>query len=188
MSQTAMRFRDENRRPTGCRGLAPRSPFLRIASRALQSAGRGRFASALPAEYHSRLGAIILRYAITRLSHAHQPSSTPPRITSRCSSASSSASRGGNRRRSRRPVDRCCYLPREVFFGRLGFAGAFFTVWASDFGRFLPAMSDSFPVDCSQAHPTGVAPRAVVGFLLRGQRWFTPICWRPFGATAWYER
>ena len=69
MSQTAMRFRDENRRPTGCRGLAPRSPFLRIASRALQSAGRGRFASALPAEYHSRLGAIILRYEITRLSH-----------------------------------------------------------------------------------------------------------------------
>jgi hypothetical protein len=78
---------------------------------------------------------------------------------------------GGNRRRSRRPVDRCCYLPREVFFGRLGFAGAFFTVWASDFGRFLPAMSDSFPVDCSQAHPTEVAPCAVVGFLLRGQRW-----------------
>jgi hypothetical protein len=38
-------------------------------------------------------------------------------------------------------------LPREVFFGRLGFAGAFFTVWASDFGRFLPATSDSFPVD-----------------------------------------
>lgn len=42
--------------------------------------------------------------------------------------------------------DRGCYLPREVFFGRLGFAGAFFTVWASDFGRFLPATSDSFPM------------------------------------------
>jgi hypothetical protein len=42
--------------------------------------------------------------------------------------------------------DRCCYLPREVFFGRLGFAGAFFTVWASDFERFLPATSDSFPI------------------------------------------
>ena len=39
------------------------------------------------------------------------------------------------------------YLPREVFFGRLGFAGAFFAVWASDFGRFLPATLDSFPVD-----------------------------------------
>jgi hypothetical protein len=38
-------------------------------------------------------------------------------------------------------------LPREVFFGRLGFAGAFFTVWASDFGRLLLATSDSFPVD-----------------------------------------
>ena len=43
--------------------------------------------------------------------------------------------------------DRCCYLPRAVFFGRLGFAGAFFSVWASDFERFLPATSDSFPVD-----------------------------------------
>ena len=40
-----------------------------------------------------------------------------------------------------------CYLPREVFFARLGFAGAFFTVWVSDFERFLPATSDSFPVD-----------------------------------------
>jgi hypothetical protein len=44
-------------------------------------------------------------------------------------------------------VDGCLYLPREVFFGRLGFAGAFFAVWARDFGRFLPATSDSFPVD-----------------------------------------
>jgi hypothetical protein len=43
------------------------------------------------------------------------------------------------------------YLPREVFFGRLGFGGAFFTVWASDFGRFLPATSDSFPLDVSRA-------------------------------------
>ena len=36
------------------------------------------------------------------------------------------------------------YLPREVFFGRLGLAGAFFSVWASDFGRFFPATSGSF--------------------------------------------
>jgi hypothetical protein len=36
------------------------------------------------------------------------------------------------------------YLPREVFFGRLGLAGAFFSVWASDFGRFFPAKSGSF--------------------------------------------
>jgi hypothetical protein len=49
--------------------------------------------------------------------------------------------------------DRCCYLPREVFFGRLGFAGAFFTVWASDFGRFLVATSDSFPVDVLPSPP-----------------------------------
>jgi hypothetical protein len=33
------------------------------------------------------------------------------------------------------------YLPREVFFGRLALAGAFFSVWASDFGRFFPATS-----------------------------------------------
>jgi hypothetical protein len=33
------------------------------------------------------------------------------------------------------------YLPREVFFGRLGFAGAFVPVCASDFGRFFPATS-----------------------------------------------
>jgi hypothetical protein len=36
------------------------------------------------------------------------------------------------------------YLPREVFFGRLGFAAAFFPVCASDFGRFFPATSGSF--------------------------------------------
>jgi hypothetical protein len=30
-------------------------------------------------------------------------------------------------------------LPREVFFGRLAFAGAFFSLGASDFGRFFPA-------------------------------------------------
>jgi len=41
---------------------------------------------------------------------------------------------------------RCCYLPREAFFGRLGFAGDFFWVWTGDFGRFLPAISDSFPI------------------------------------------
>jgi hypothetical protein len=146
-----------SRRATGCRGRPPRSPFLRIASRALQSPPRPvRFL--LPAGYHSRLGAIILPCEITRLSHPHQPSSTPPRVTSRCSSASSSASRGGNRRRDRRPVDRCCYLPREVFFGRLGFAGAFFTVWATDFGRFLPATSDSLLVDVLPGAPYRVAP------------------------------
>ena len=33
------------------------------------------------------------------------------------------------------------YLPREVFFGRLVLAGAFFSVWANDFGRFFPATS-----------------------------------------------
>ena len=49
-------------------------------------------------------------------------------------------------------------MPREVFFGRLGFAGAFFTVWASDFERFLPATSDSFPIAVLQAHPTEVTP------------------------------
>jgi hypothetical protein len=36
------------------------------------------------------------------------------------------------------------YLPREVFFGLLGLAGAFFTVWASVFERFFPATSASF--------------------------------------------
>jgi len=30
-------------------------------------------------------------------------------------------------------------LPREVFFGRFAFAGGFFSVWATDFGRFFPA-------------------------------------------------
>src|ERR1019366_3297172 len=37
-----------------------------------------------------------------------------------------------------RPVDRRRYLPREVFFGRFGGAGCFFSVWVSDFGRFFP--------------------------------------------------
>jgi hypothetical protein len=52
-----------------------------------------------------------------------------------------------------RSADRGCYLPRDVFFGRLGFAGAFFTFWASDFGRFLPATSDSFPVRVLSSAP-----------------------------------
>ena len=38
-------------------------------------------------------------------------------------------------------VSQAAYLPREVFFGRLGLAGAFFSVWPSDFGRFFPATS-----------------------------------------------
>src|SRR5438034_381617 len=54
--------------------------------------------------------------------------------------------------------DRCCYLPREVFFGRLGFAGAFFTVCASDFVRFLPATSDSFPIDVLPGAPYRGSP------------------------------
>jgi hypothetical protein len=49
------------------------------------------------------------------------------------------------------------YLPREVFFGRLGFAGAFFAVffavWVSDFGRFLPATSHSSRFDVLPGAP-----------------------------------
>jgi hypothetical protein len=52
------------------------------------------------------------------------------------------------------------YLPREVFFDRLGFAGAFFMVGASDLGRFLPATCDSLPIDVFPGHPTEVAPLA----------------------------
>jgi hypothetical protein len=42
------------------------------------------------------------------------------------------------------------YLPREVFFGRLVFAGAFVPVCASDFGRFVPAIFGSFRLICSR--------------------------------------
>jgi len=42
-----------------------------------------------------------------------------------------------------RPTASRAYLPREVFFGRLGLAGAFFSVWDGDFGRFFPATSSS---------------------------------------------
>jgi hypothetical protein len=42
------------------------------------------------------------------------------------------------------------YLPREVFFGRLAFAGVFVPVCASDFGRFFPATSGSFRLMCSR--------------------------------------
>lgn len=38
------------------------------------------------------------------------------------------------------------YLPREVFFGRLGLAGVFFSLWATDFGRFFPATGRLLPV------------------------------------------
>jgi hypothetical protein len=42
-------------------------------------------------------------------------------------------------------VDRINYLPREVFFGRFGFAGVFLSVCRSGFSRFFPATSSSFP-------------------------------------------
>jgi hypothetical protein len=115
-------LRDEQRDPPVAAAGAPRSPSFGPASRALQPPCRCRFATALPGEYHPRVGAILLHSAAGR-----QP-------------AARSAAR-----------DRGCYLPREVFFGRLGFVDAFFTVWASDFGRFLPATSDSFPRDVSRA-------------------------------------
>jgi len=35
-------------------------------------------------------------------------------------------------------------LPREIFFGRLGLAAVFFSVCATDFGRFFPATAGSF--------------------------------------------
>jgi hypothetical protein len=38
------------------------------------------------------------------------------------------------------------YLPREVFFGRLGLAGVFFSLWATDFGRFFPATGGLLPI------------------------------------------
>jgi 'Cold-shock' DNA-binding domain len=37
------------------------------------------------------------------------------------------------------------YLPREVFFGRFGFAGVLLSVCRSGFSRFFPATSSSFP-------------------------------------------
>ena len=49
------------------------------------------------------------------------------------------------------PRGRTDYLPRAVFFGRLGLVGVFF-VWACDFGRFFPATSSSFLVSLSGAH------------------------------------
>lgn len=42
------------------------------------------------------------------------------------------------------------HLPREVFFGRLGFAGAFVPVCESDFGRFFAATSGSSRLMCSR--------------------------------------
>jgi hypothetical protein len=46
------------------------------------------------------------------------------------------------------------YLPREVFFGRLVFAGAFLPVCATDFGRFFPATSGSFQLISPGTLPT----------------------------------
>jgi hypothetical protein len=90
--------------------------------------------------YHSRVGAILLRSA----SWGGKPAASAAR-------------------------DRCCYLPREVFFGRLGFAGAFFTVWASGLERFLPATSDSFPIDLLAGAPYRGSPPCAVGRLPPGQ-------------------
>ena len=63
----------------------------------------------------------------------------PKRNESPSAGVSAGARRGSTRSRQAFPVDRCGYLPREVFFGRFGFVGGFFSVWATDFGRFFPA-------------------------------------------------
>jgi hypothetical protein len=56
------------------------------------------------------------------------------------------------------------YLPREVFFDRFGFAGVFFTVWLSAFGRFFPATARSHLVDGSQlSNCTPPAVRLALG-------------------------
>jgi len=70
-------------------------------------------------------------------------------------------------RRLRGACDRACYLPREVFFGRLGFAGAFFTVWAGDFVRFLPATSGSFPIGVLLGAPYRASPAPCAAGRLR---------------------
>jgi hypothetical protein len=81
--------------------------------------------------------------------------------------------------------DRGCYLPREVFFGRLGFADAFFTVWASNFGRFLPATSDSFPIQVLPGAPYRASPalcRRSGSAWPRSTPWPSrPTCWRSCG-------
>ena len=75
----------------------------------------------------------------------------------------------GTTRRALRTVvrsaarDRSCYLPRDVFFARLGFASAFFTFWVVDFGRFLPATSDSFPIGVLPSAPYRASPRCAAG-------------------------
>jgi len=38
------------------------------------------------------------------------------------------------------------YLPREIFFGRLGLAGGAFFVWVSGFGPLLPGRGELLPV------------------------------------------
>jgi len=53
-------------------------------------------------------------------------------------------------------------LPRAVFFGRLGFAGAFFSVWTSDFGRFFPATSVQGPgEDVADCQPGNEEPERI---------------------------
>ena len=52
--------------------------------------------------------------------------------------------RGARRHPPRGRASDAAYLPREVFFGRLGLAGVFFSLWATDFGRFFPATAGSF--------------------------------------------
>lgn len=47
--------------------------------------------------------------------------------------------------RNRATAESWLYLPREVFLGRFGFAAVFLSVCGSDFSRFLPAMTCSFP-------------------------------------------
>src|SRR6266516_7764961 len=96
-------------------------------------------------------------------------------------------SASARRQPAARSAARDRYLPREVFFGRLGLAGAFFAVWASDFGRFLPATSDSFPIDVLPSAPYRASPalcRRSASAWPRSTQWpSTPTCWRPLGET-----
>jgi hypothetical protein len=88
------------------------------------------------------------------------------------------------------------YLPREVFFGRLALAGAFFSVWASDFGRFFPATSSSFhliersgPNESTSGSDYSIlkrcsARRFELGLLLVVRQVSTPRCLRSTAAAA----
>jgi hypothetical protein len=158
-------LRDERRDRLLAPAGVPRSPSLRIASRALQSAGHCRFASA-PSGCRVSLSC---RSDTPALGVAgRQPTVRSAAVTA---------------------VVTCRANSSSVAWASL--APSSRSEQATSYASYRPRRTPS-RLTCSQAHPTEVVPPLCRGSASAWPRSTpgpsTPTCWRPLGATARYER